>query len=97
MAAHTFGRGGDHDLGAEDVREQASMAQQTLVQLLDDIDGTEAAETLTFALDGVTYEIDVNEENASKLRDAFAPYIVALLATESDFFLIPVSYTRIRV
>jgi hypothetical protein len=44
------------------------------VILEDDIDGGQASETVEFALDGTTYEIDLSEENAAKLRDAFALY-----------------------
>ena len=43
--------------------------------LEDDIDGSVADETVTFALDGVTYEIDLNAKNAAALRDALAPYV----------------------
>lgn len=53
------------------------MAQKTTIQLIDDLDGSEAAETLLFALDGVSYEIDVNEKNASQLRAVFAPWVEA--------------------
>ncbi|WP_413754733.1 histone-like nucleoid-structuring protein Lsr2 [Streptomyces sp. MMBL 11-3] len=51
------------------------MAQQTIVQLLDDLDGSEASETIVFGLDGRTYEIDLNDKNAAKLRKALAPYV----------------------
>jgi hypothetical protein len=51
------------------------MAQRVQVLLIDDIDGTEGAETITFALDGVSYEIDLSSKNAAKLRDAVAPYV----------------------
>lgn len=44
------------------------MAQQVITTLVDDIDGTEAAETITFALDGKSYEIDLSEKNAKELR-----------------------------
>lgn len=53
------------------------MAQKVQVLLLDDIDGGEANETVTFAIDGKTYEIDLNEANAQKLRDALDPYLKA--------------------
>ena len=43
--------------------------------LVDDIDNSDADETVTFALDGVTYEIDLNATNAAKLRDEFAPWV----------------------
>ena len=53
------------------------MAPRTLVLLEDDIDGGEAVETILFALDGSTYEIDLNEYNAAQLRDAVAPFVGA--------------------
>ncbi|MFJ3906554.1 Lsr2 family protein [Streptomyces sp. NPDC090025] len=53
------------------------MAQRVVVTLFDDIDGGEAAETVAFALDGKTYEIDLNPANAKKLRKALAPYLAA--------------------
>ena len=51
------------------------MAKQTITQLIDDIDGTEAEESITFGIDGKNYEIDLNTKNAQKLRDALATYI----------------------
>jgi hypothetical protein len=51
------------------------MAQKVQVILVDDVDGGEAAETVSFALDGVSYEIDVSEENAEALREALAPWV----------------------
>ena len=51
------------------------MAQKVNIILVDDIDGSEATETVTFGLDGTTYEIDLNDKNAGKLRDALASYI----------------------
>jgi hypothetical protein len=53
------------------------MAQKTLVQLVDDIDGSEAEETVSFGLDGTSYEIDLSAGHANALREALAPYIVA--------------------
>lgn len=53
------------------------MAQRTKVFLIDDLDGGDAAETLTFALDGKSYEIDLNAENAERLRNFLAPYVAA--------------------
>jgi Lsr2 len=55
--------------------EDKEMAQRVNVVLVDDIDGTDAAETVTFGLDGADYEIDLSEENADRLREAFALYI----------------------
>lgn len=51
------------------------MAQKVQVTLVDDIDGSAAVETVSFSLDGVAYEIDLNAKNAAKLRDAFATYV----------------------
>src|SRR3978361_1803114 len=51
------------------------MAQKTVVTLEDDIDGGSADETVTFALDGISYEIDLNDANAAALRDALATYV----------------------
>ncbi len=51
------------------------MAQKVQVILVDDIDGGEATETVSFSLDGSSYDIDLSAENATKLREAFAPYV----------------------
>jgi hypothetical protein len=51
------------------------MAQKVQVILVDDIDGGPAEETLSFSLDGVSYEIDLSSANAARLRDSFAPYV----------------------
>lgn len=53
------------------------MAQQKIVTLIDDLDGTEAAETVTFAIDGGTYEIDLSEKNAIALRETLRRYVTA--------------------
>jgi len=51
------------------------MAQKVTVSLVDDMDGSTAAETVEFGLDGVSYEIDLSDGNATKLRDALAGYV----------------------
>jgi hypothetical protein len=51
------------------------MAQRVQIVLEDDLDGGTAAETVTFGLDGVNYEIDLSDRNADKLRDDFATWI----------------------
>ncbi|HET7683024.1 MAG TPA: Lsr2 family protein [Marmoricola sp.] len=51
------------------------MAQKVNIILVDDIDGGDADETVSFALDGKDYEIDLTAQNAQKLRDALAPYV----------------------
>lgn len=55
------------------------MAQQQIIRLVDDIDGTEIpqgkGETISFSLDGASYEIDLNEKNAKAMRAALGEYI----------------------
>ncbi len=55
------------------------MAQKVITTLVDDLDGTEITdgegETIHFAIDGTSYEIDLTAGNAEKLRDALQPYI----------------------
>lgn len=51
------------------------MAQKVLVSLVDDLDGSEADETVEFGLDGVSYQIDLSNANAEELRDALAQYV----------------------
>ncbi len=60
------------------------MAQKHIVQLIDDLDQSEAEETVSFSLDGSHYEIDLSEKNAAKFRDALAEYVAnARRATRS--------------
>lgn len=55
------------------------MAQRVVIQLVDDIDGTEIeqgkGETIVFALDGTTHEIDLSDSNAKQLRSILEPYV----------------------
>ena len=51
------------------------MAQKHIVQLIDDLDDGAAEETVSFALDGNNYEIDLSASNAAKLRDSMAEYV----------------------
>ncbi|MGI4896856.1 MAG: histone-like nucleoid-structuring protein Lsr2 [Janthinobacterium lividum] len=51
------------------------MAQRTTVVLTDDIDGGKADETIQFGIEGVSYEIDLSDANAEKLRRAVELYI----------------------
>jgi hypothetical protein len=53
------------------------MAQKITYDLVDDLDGGKAVETLTFSIDDQTYEIDLGKRNADRLRAAFAPYVEA--------------------
>lgn len=51
------------------------MARRVVEILEDDIDGGDAVETVQFGLDGANYEIDLNEDNAAALREAFSGYV----------------------
>ena len=55
------------------------MAQQVLVQLVDDLDGTASDDiaTVHFGLDGVAYEIDLRAANADHMRDMLAGYVAS--------------------
>lgn len=50
---------------------------QTVVTLTDDLDGSKADRTVTFAFNGISYEIDLSKRNANALEKTLAPYISA--------------------
>lgn len=55
------------------------MARRVVVQLVDDLDGREIEDdhggTVTFALDQVSYEIDLSAQHGDELRAALQPYV----------------------
>ncbi|ANT41054.1 nucloid associated Lsr2-like [Streptomyces phage Nanodon] len=51
--------------------------ERLIVELVDDIDGTGTARTITFGLDGRRYEIELNKKNEAALRKAMAPWVGA--------------------
>ena len=53
------------------------MARTVRVRLVDDLDGSEASETVTLNFYQPVYEVELSEENAAKLRDALAPFVSA--------------------
>ena len=57
------------------------MAQRIVVQFVDDLDGTQLSDgaggTVSFGLDGTSYEIDLSHANAERLRSALAQYVAA--------------------
>jgi Lsr2 len=53
------------------------MAQKVQTLFVDDLDGSEAEGAVRFGLDGTEYEIDLNAEHATQLRDALARYVAA--------------------
>lgn len=46
-----------------------------MIELIDDLDGSAATQTVTFALDGASYEVDLSDANADELRAALAPFV----------------------
>lgn len=53
------------------------MAQKVETRLVDDLDGSEAVETVRFALEGRQYEIDLSADNATRLRDSLADFVAS--------------------
>lgn len=54
---------------------------ETIVTIIDDLDGTTVeegkGETVKFALDNTSFEIDLGEKNAKDFRKLLAPYVQA--------------------
>ncbi len=53
------------------------MSRNVSVVITDDLDGSDGAETVSFGLDGVSYEIDLGAANRAKLADGLAPFMAA--------------------
>ncbi|MDG6110302.1 Lsr2 family protein [Dactylosporangium aurantiacum] len=53
------------------------MARRVIHELIDDLDGEIADESVSFGLDGVQYTIDLSAKHAAELRDALAPFLDA--------------------
>jgi hypothetical protein len=51
------------------------MARKVIVEFADDIDGSEATQSVAFAVHGVAYEIDLSDANAARLDEALALYV----------------------
>lgn len=49
--------------------------EEIIITITDDFDGTPAAETIKFSLDGKNYEIDLSKSNSNELRRTLRPYI----------------------
>jgi hypothetical protein len=62
-------------LNPEVLSKGPTMARETMTRLVDDLDGSDAQETVKFALDGRSYEIDLSTKNAAKLRTTLATYV----------------------
>lgn len=51
------------------------MAKQIVETLIDDTDGSEASDTVRFAIDGAAYEIDLSDAHTKEIRSALEPFI----------------------
>jgi hypothetical protein len=60
------------------------VASRVVTLLTDDLDGSEAEETISFCLEGFSYEIDLSKAHAQDLRDALEPYVKAGRRTGRD-------------
>lgn len=60
------------------------MAKRTITTLVDDIDGGDATASFAFTFAGKSYEIDLNDANAEKFREALAPWIDAARAVAKN-------------
>ena len=62
----------------------SSVASKVVTLLTDDLDGSEADETISFCLEGFSYEIDLSKAHAEDLRGALEPYVKAGRRTGRD-------------
>lgn len=51
------------------------MSSKTVVEFIDDLDGSHAHATVRFGYEGLEYEVDLSEKNVAVLRDALTPFI----------------------
>jgi hypothetical protein len=58
-----------------DREETVYMAQKVIREFVDDIDGSEAERTFTFAIDGTHYEIDLSSQNIKEFHEAIAGFV----------------------
>lgn len=60
------------------------MARETMVIITDDLDGSKSAETLSYGLDGISYEIDLSAANAKRFRKMFHEFVDASRPADSE-------------
>ncbi|NSX38867.1 Lsr2 family protein [Pseudarthrobacter oxydans] len=65
------------------------MATRTVIELIDDLDGSEATETVRFGLDGTEYEIDLAGQNADELRGILGRFLDAGRKTAGNAKSVP--------
>jgi uncharacterized membrane protein len=61
-----------------------AVARELIERLIDDLDGGDAAETVTFGLDGATYEIDLSKKSAAAFRKSLDRYVNAARRTTAS-------------
>lgn len=84
-------------LGGDQGKQGVSaMAKKTTVTLIDDLDKSLADETMEFALDGKSYEIDLSTANASKLRKLLAPFVAGARKAGRRTYTSPSSTPRLE-
>jgi hypothetical protein len=54
-----------------------TVASRVVTVITDDLDGSEAAQTIAFSLEGASYEIDLSSDHAEELRSALERYVKA--------------------
>ncbi|MCY1225849.1 Nucleoid-associated protein Lsr2 [compost metagenome] len=57
------------------------MAKRVITTLEDDLDGSEANQTIIFSIDNAEYEIDLNNAHADELREVMSRYTVVARKT----------------
>ncbi|MFK4298102.1 hypothetical protein ABH924_003263 [Arthrobacter sp. GAS37] len=60
------------------------MAQTVVVEVIDDLDGSPNAVARTFSLDGISYQIDLTEENFNALQQSLAPFMASARRTRGS-------------
>jgi hypothetical protein len=53
------------------------VASRVVTLITDDLDGSEAAGTIAFSLEGASFEIDLSNAHAEELRSVLEPYMKA--------------------
>jgi len=55
--------------------QAAAMAREVIERLVDDIDGSEATQSVVFGVDSLVFQIDLNDAHAAQLRGMLGPYV----------------------
>ncbi len=65
----------ENDPDVPPTRQAVTAVQRTIVQLIDDLDGSEATQTIDFSFNGKAYKLDLNDANAAEFEEVLAPYM----------------------